>query len=80
MLSTPASPGSVRQVIACGRAANSGFGMPNGRHSSVAAGIGQDAEGPVSGAHPLDDRDDRGTVWLRPSPDTLSAKNLSFAV
>jgi hypothetical protein len=73
--------GLVRQVIARGRAEVVPFDVPRGRRKLVRY-LGEDEtrwdERFVHYLH--DDPAERGTVWLRLTPTSLKAQDLSYAV
>ncbi|MET7358911.1 pyridoxamine 5'-phosphate oxidase family protein [Streptomyces sp. NPDC005562] len=73
--------GRVRQVIARGRAELVPFDVPRGRRK-LARYLGMDETRWdarfVNYLH--DDPGERGTVWLRLVPSSLSAKDLSYSV
>ncbi|MGW0686223.1 pyridoxamine 5'-phosphate oxidase family protein [Streptomyces sp. NPDC002754] len=72
--------GRVQQVIARGRAELLPFDVPRGRRK-LARYLGADEalwdERFVS--YLYDDPSERGTVWLKLSPDSLTAKDLSYS-
>ena len=73
--------GRVRQVIARGRAELVPFDVPRGRRK-LARYLGSDeALWDARFVHYLhDDPGERGTMWLRLVPDSLTAKDLSYSV
>ncbi|RZQ62410.1 pyridoxamine 5'-phosphate oxidase family protein [Amycolatopsis suaedae] len=73
--------GVVRQVIARGRAEILPFDIPRGRRK-LTRYLGTDEAGwdPRFRDYLLGDPAEKGTVWLRMSPDRLTATDLSYAV
>ncbi|MBT2899665.1 MULTISPECIES: pyridoxamine 5'-phosphate oxidase family protein [unclassified Streptomyces] len=71
--------GLVRQVIARGRAELVPFDVPRGRRKLVRY-LGADESRWDARFHRYlhDDPDERGTVWLRLSPSSVTANDLSY--
>lgn len=76
-----ATTGEMRQVIAKGRAEVLPFDVPRGRRKLIRY-LGPDVDewDDRFRHYLLDDPDEKGTVWLRIRPDSLIAKDLSYAV
>ncbi|HEY3142834.1 MAG TPA: pyridoxamine 5'-phosphate oxidase family protein [Acidimicrobiales bacterium] len=71
--------GLVRQVIARGRAEVLPFDVPRGRRKLVRyLGPDETRWDPRFRHYLLDDPTEKGTVWLRVTPDSLTAKDLSY--
>ncbi len=72
--------GLVRQVIARGRAELVAFDVPRGRRKLVRYPGADEALWDARFVHYLHDGpSERGTMWLRLVPDSLTAKDLSYS-